>query len=340
MSKTITIDEDLFTLPSKGGSRKKRAAPKENIKIKSSQAEKPKSLKRNHILKFIREQQEKNYKKLLEGDPNIKRDKDFYKEDFHSSFDDTLDYLMDLAEREKTNPSLPATNRTLKQRHHENVSLAMPSSLQDFSNSLRPLSPTLHRTSSPSISLSSPIKTHSPSWGCLKNGSLPTYRNWKTSTQKVPLEETIMSQSLQPSAIPSIPHVIHNPVLREIQEKRLQQQREKGQTNVPKMEYVKQKRTVRRTYKVGRDKHKPKIAVLVSNRTMRNRITTENQLLKQTPLDEVRKYLVKKGFIKVGSSAPNDVLRKMHETAKLMCGEMENHNPDNLLYNYFHNSDQ
>ena len=51
-------------------------------------------------------------------------------------------------------------------------------------------------------------------------------------------------------------------------------------------------------------------------------------------------YLVKKGFIKVGSSSPNDVLRKMFETAKMMCGEMENHNPDNLLYNYFHNQDE
>jgi len=78
----------------------------------------------------------------------------------------------------------------------------------------------------------------------------------------------------------------------------------------------------------------------VSNKTIRNRVTTESQLLKQMPIEEVRKYLVKKGFIKVGSSSPNDVLRKMFETAKMMCGEMENHNPDNLLYNYFHNQDE
>ena len=58
------------------------------------------------------------------------------------------------------------------------------------------------------------------------------------------------------------------------------------------------------------------------------------------PIQEVRSYLVKKGFIKVGSSSPIDVLRKMYETARLMCGEMENHNPDNLLYNYFHNHEE
>ena len=61
--------------------------------------------------------------------------------------------------------------------------------------------------------------------------------------------------------------------------------------------------------------------------------------MKQTPIEEVRRYLVKKGFIKVGSIAPNDVLRKMYETVSLICGEVENHNPDNLLYNYFHDTD-
>ena len=60
------------------------------------------------------------------------------------------------------------------------------------------------------------------------------------------------------------------------------------------------------------------------------------QKLKQTPIDEVKRFLTKRGFIKVGSSAPNDVLRKMHETVSLMCGEIQNYNPDNLLYNFLH----
>ena len=107
-----------------------------------------------------------------------------------------------------------------------------------------------------------------------------------------------------------------------------------------KMYYPKQKRTVRRTYSVGRCKSKPVIGVLVSNRTIRNKTTTKTQLMKQTPIEEVRRYLVKKGFIKVGSIAPNDVLRKMYETVSLICGEVENHNPDNLLYNYFHDTNQ
>ena len=60
----------------------------------------------------------------------------------------------------------------------------------------------------------------------------------------------------------------------------------------------------------------------------------KSQDLKHISIEDVRRYLIKRGFIRVGSSAPNDVLRKMYETANLMCGEVENHNTENLLYNY------
>jgi hypothetical protein len=75
---------------------------------------------------------------------------------------------------------------------------------------------------------------------------------------------------------------------------------------------------------------------LISNRTIRNKTTTQTQLLKQVPIQEVKRYLIRHGFIKVGSPAPNDVLRKMYESALLICGELHNHAPDNLLYNFIH----
>ena len=48
---------------------------------------------------------------------------------------------------------------------------------------------------------------------------------------------------------------------------------------------------------------------------------------------------MKHGFIKVGSATPNDVLRKMYETATLVCGEIVNHNPDNLLFNFMNSKE-
>jgi len=32
------------------------------------------------------------------------------------------------------------------------------------------------------------------------------------------------------------------------------------------------------------------------------------------------------------------VLRKMYESALLICGEVKNHNPDNILYNFFNDT--
>jgi hypothetical protein len=56
--------------------------------------------------------------------------------------------------------------------------------------------------------------------------------------------------------------------------------------------------------------------------------------LKQTPIHEVRQYLVKRGLIKVGTTAPNEILRKMYESSKMMCGELYNHNTETLLHNF------
>jgi hypothetical protein len=302
MNKTISINPDLFKLSSDKKTRKK-APTKPNtgeIKIRqpSSGKRKQQNLRRNHVLRFIRDQQEKNYKRLIEGDTsNKKKDVHDTVGDFDSDFDSSLKYLSALEET----PASYSTNHTLRNRvsTNENVSLNFPSTPMN--------EPTILPThKEPPIHLAPPVEQ--PRWGCLKNGSLPTYRNWKNVTQRTTNE---------------IRKTTNIAVLK------------KKKKN---LHYPKQKRTIRRNFTVGRCKTKPIIGVLVSNRTIRNNTTTKTQLMKQTPIEEVRRYLVKKGFIKVGSIAPNDVLRKMHETASLMCGEIENHNPENLLYNYFHDA--
>jgi hypothetical protein len=95
-----------------------------------------------------------------------------------------------------------------------------------------------------------------------------------------------------------------------------------------------QRKTIRRTYKIGRSAALPRIAVLVSNKTIRNNTTTKTQLLKQTSIQDVKKHLIQRGLIRVGCTTPNDVLRKMYESTMLICGDVQNHNADNLLYNF------
>jgi hypothetical protein len=192
-----------------------------------------------------------------------------------------------------------------------------------------------------------------PKYGCLKNGSLPTYRSWVTQKVRPPI------QNLNPASNITIvkPNTINQTVVRPmpimplVQEteldKRIKEvskisqfekmnQREKNTGQLSKFRFPKQKKIIRRTYCIGKSKIHPKISVLVSNKTIRANTTLKKQELKNVPMPEVRKYLLKHGFIKVGTNSPNDVLREMYENAKLIGGEIKNHNPENLLYNYFH----
>jgi hypothetical protein len=97
----------------------------------------------------------------------------------------------------------------------------------------------------------------------------------------------------------------------------------------------KQRRILRRTFHVGKSKKYPHVSVLVSNKTIRNNTNLKCIDLKQSSMKDVKQYLLKQGLIKVGTTTPNDVLRKLYESAKLIPGEVKNYNPENLLYNYF-----
>ena len=111
---------------------------------------------------------------------------------------------------------------------------------------------------------------------------------------------------------------------------------EKARKNIIAMRPRKQKKITRRTYRVGKSKKYPRVSVLISNKTIRRNITSKAYEIKQVPIEDVKKTLIKKGLIKAGCIAPVDVLRKMYETVSLMCGDVENHNPDYLLHNYLH----
>jgi hypothetical protein len=325
MNKTITINPELFKNTSNRGSRKKKPETTNDIRVKTPK-EKRRSIRKNHVLKFIRDQQEKNLKQLLETDKSTKSVEPV-STDFNSDFNESLNYLMSLSE-EKEKGNTQNKNGTLKNYSSpkSNVNFNLDTACPNIINTF---------VSSPSVpvfpsQLSSPNVNAVPKYGCLKGGALPTYRSYHNQTQKR-YADTHQSSAQVTSISEKKPEDFNRDVYKKSE---IRQTLEKMREKPKKMRYPKQKRTVRRTFKVGKSKTKPHISVLISNKTIRNQISTKTHLLKQTPIDEVRRYLTKKGFIRVGSDAPNDVLRKMYESAVLICGEIQNHNPDNLLYNF------
>jgi hypothetical protein len=90
-----------------------------------------------------------------------------------------------------------------------------------------------------------------------------------------------------------------------------------------------------RTYKytLGKKNGARHIGLLIKNRETQKRIKQEVSQLKQQPIQEVKNYLRTKNLIKLGSQAPNDVLRKLYEDS-ILAGEITNNNANNLVYNF------
>ena len=58
----------------------------------------------------------------------------------------------------------------------------------------------------------------------------------------------------------------------------------------------------------------------------------------QNVLLKLKQYLRKHNLIKIGSSAPEDILRKIYEDS-FLAGNIYNKNPQNLLHNYLNDGD-
>ena len=75
------------------------------------------------------------------------------------------------------------------------------------------------------------------------------------------------------------------------------------------------------------------VGVLLKDNKTRKNIMNAQTNLRQKNIQQIKEYLKDHNLIKVGSSAPTDVLRKMFESA-MLTGEITNSNKDILLHNF------
>ena len=337
--RVVKYNEDIFKVPSKTQKRKK---PDKPIKIKSASN---KSI-RNNVLKEIRKHQEQKYSELLEDNTKVTNLAD----KFEDNFKDSIEFMEKIAKKHKEtklNETIKNHNASVENsfRATNDTNLIPVIIDEPGENMLVPIPVTVSTpTVVPAPTLVStyaaqkPVIAPTPTFGCLKNGSLPTYRSYHNKTVKAQEAPSLPQHPHPPPPLHPPQQVvaerIKSPTELLLIEKMKQKEIEAKTKNLVKKQ-KKYKKLLRRTYRVGRDKYRPQVGVLLPNKTIRTNVTTKSYLLKQTPIDEIRKTLVKKGFIKAGSSAPNDVLRKIYESIQLIDGDVNNHNPDYLLHNFF-----
>ena len=419
--KTIQINPDLFKIP--GGSKTRKARDKKETPLLTPMIS-PNNLK-NKLLKRIKDHKLKETGSK-NNSPSASKKSNASSETVVNSYSDefygAMNYLSDLSKKQKRETEREKNRENLHSRtvkNHSSMPLSSASHMSSYSplmmqNIALELPPELQVNSfipdsNPTMSLnnSASANVNEVPYGCLKNGSKPTYRDWiktrknhefpelnarpptppkrnaflegasttsvlepsllRTSTTlsreqrleqiksklkkiqdqeiqnnpealklstNLKMLEAITPESEKKLELPGLPEIDDikidkaidvnldvTQVINEIKEK---------EESVPK-QYL--KRTVRRKFTLGKSDKLRKVAVLLKDKQTRKNVIDVQHELKKTSMNDVRKYLRQHGIIKIGSVAPNDVLRKTFEMA-MLSGEITNTNKDTLLHNF------
>ena len=214
--------------------------------------------------------------------------------------------IVHLSDLQNVSPSIiPAVNNSVNSNVSQSVSPAI----------------------SPIVNTNTPLygghnNAPSPPHGCLKGGSKPTYREYHNKTVKNKPSITIQTSDHEHT------HINQPTVDTDI---KIRQQKLADLKKSHKKIRQTKRTTKKSTYTLG--KTGGKVSVLIKNNATRRKIKREHGLLKQKPLNEIKKYLYDKNLIKIGSTAPNDVLRMLYEQS-ILAGDITNVEPATQLHNF------
>ena len=300
--KTIQINPDFFSL-----GKKKKSKKEKNPKQKP--AFKPNNIKKKLLAKIKEHQKEKEKNNMKKETPEILKD----------DFDNSMKYVQKMIEEKKHKKTVKRRRRKQKQDTLSNTNENIITNTVNISND--------------------------PPYGCLKNGSKPTYSQYKKTLKRknavfqeptikihteIPKEQTVSIQESEESNDDNIQTL--NPVLdRKMKLERLKDKLTEKK-KVPNKRLVKRNKTIK-IYNLGKDNKKRSVGVLIKSGKTRKKIKREHDVLKTKCISDIKYYLRKHNLIKIGTSAPENVLRNIYENSNL-SGDIYNKNVTTLLHNF------
>ena len=381
--RTITIDPSMYSLSkkSKRNARSSKAAP---IAPKPRPFIRPNTLKKTLLEKIKQHQQRKhggNENISSPASPNLaSNESNLHPADvvdsgddnaaFANSFNDSLSYLQSLSNSRQTakrNNGAKTTQSAQQQPVAQFTPLIESVAPATFAAPALVDSAELQQTMRPEINVDVPCSfdddnasqsyssislNSEPVWGCLKNGSKPTFRtlhNPNNTTLKavsaMPFTDTAAAAAA--AAVAAADNEICTATndaidttygtrkqrLDEYKRDHVQTSIKNQQPNI-KIRETKQQ-IITKKYKLGKytNKNGPVIGVLIKNRQTQYNVEKKRNEMKHIPLHTIKARLHKKNLLKVGSIAPPDVLRELYETA-VFAGDIEYENEGTLLHNF------
>jgi hypothetical protein len=352
--KTISINPALFQM---SGNKKTRKEKDNKVKQRENSLMKPSTLKNKFIQKVKQHQQKKK-----EGGKKTKEN------EFKSEFEESIKYLSSLIEKDKSENETKQEIRneknldkldTFQQDNflREQVNVELPNDLKKpetiFNRkSLKPL-----------------MDENKVPYGCLRNGSKPTYRQWM-QTRKRPFKQEKININ-EPIFVNNDENIKRQEKLKAVKsmfqgEKEIKQ--EPLQINVNEIEKNKLledpitiidsnnsisvnnvtpiiaknpkiaiKKKITRKYICGKNPKTRKIGILIKDGEGRAKIIREKRNLSRRNINDVKKYLHNNGLLKVGTHAPKKILMDMYE-ACILTGKILNVNDKIHIHNFLNSN--
>ena len=308
LKKTIQINPELFKIQ---GSSKSKTKNNREKKIKPEKQITPNFLKKQLIDRI------KNHKKNIElNNENTSSDKNKESEDdefilsmnFLSSISNDTPKINDITSLDNLEiTKIPEIKEKTFTPSLQNVNIDLPLELINIKQSAEPIIDQIDnfKESNEKINI---IPDNVP-YGCLKNGSKPTYRSWLTQKNNIK------------------PTVIEKENITE-REKKLNELKSKFKNEEPV--YI--KKIIKKKYTLGKYKIYRKVGILIKDMNTRKKIIDSHKNLKTHDIQDIKSFLRNKGLIKIGNHTPVDILRKIYESS-ILTGDVTNTNKDILLHN-------